>query len=197
LRVYGASNTEVNFDSCQFQWFTVDINTPFMEFYGSGGRIRFSGNTVTFPALGGVNSPDYFMKVRGEAWDIESDRPLYNGSILLQYINSDSAGNSATLGYGSKIIPSRTGYYPGNADGRALYGEYLRSQSTTSIEKIYVGRTVSGSENMAAIGSVNITTALPTTAATPGIYLNTNTAATRANLIFAKVGKTNTGWTAI
>lgn len=197
LYIYGDAS-KVTFDSCLMQWYCADVTRPFIRCYGSGGTLIFKGSLTAFSTSGSPQvRPNNLIMVMGNAWGVSSENLIKDGSTFLTWVNVDASGNAGAFGYGNQIFPAERGTYPGNGAGAAIYGEYVRQLPLISTTKVYLGRSIEGVQPMAAIGTVDTMAALPTVAATPGLYLNANVGATAANLLFKKTGTGTGGWTAI
>lgn len=146
--------TSVTFDTCSFQWWIAageSAQTPFIRCYGGNGSVRFRGRNYFAPCFN--NSPvvpNDFMRVKGNSWTVLAEEPIQVSGVDLTWLTVNALNSPNDFGYGNAKFPTETVSYPGNGVGQAQYGEYIRQLGSTSVTRLYIGRSQSGAEPMAS-----------------------------------------------
>lgn len=187
--------SSLTIDNSDLQWHLVVATKPIIRVHGGLAKITYNPKSASYSSSSPIKTkPDNLITINGAGgFQLEVLNNPKFGSEELTFEVVDSSGSPNAYGYGKIPIRKTTQSFVGGAG----YGEYITSQNQTVMKRLLVGKGQDGVGDMAAIGTVDITTLSPTTAAKAGIYINTNVAATRANKVFIKVGDDAAGWTAL
>lgn len=203
VRIHGDGG-KISFIDTSLQYTIDSIDDCPIRVYGGQNDIilGFSAISPTTNSLkdGGGNfvKPRNLIRSRGNQNNFTVLTPMRFLTENYSYLCVDAAGDPGGfygLNGGIPLVPSnRTGF-----NNAAEYGLQLINHKASILEKLWIGT----GTNLFAVGSVDTTAALPTIAAKPGIYYNTNPARTKANTLFIKIGDPavtipdNVGWFAV
>jgi hypothetical protein len=203
IRIYGDGG-KISFIDTSFQYAIDSIDDCPIRVYGGQNDIilGFSAISPTSNSLkdGGGNfvKPRNLIKSRGNDNNyivLTSMKFLTQDYSFLCVDATGDPGGFYGLNGGIPLVPSNKAGFSNAAE----YALQVIKYKPSIIEKLWVGT----GADLSAIGQVSTTAALPTVAAKPGLYINTNPARTKANALFIKIGDPsvtipdNVGWFAI
>jgi hypothetical protein len=190
IRMHGDGGS-LEFDNPDLQWYCTDIANAPIRIYGGVNLITLNFKTLSYCGSSPNKlKPTNLIMSKGNGNTFVVKKPMKFGANDHTFICVNDAGVDADYGYGNVplTVPEQDGFA-----NSTQYGLLLAKQKASLLERLWVGDGAAA----AAYGVVDTTAALPTVARPPGIYINTNAAATKANGLFLKLTSGATGWSAI
>jgi hypothetical protein len=195
IRMHGDGGS-LEFSNPDLQWWCSDIANAPIRIYGSVNLITLNFKTLSYCGTSPIKlKPTNLIMSKGNGNIFVVTKPMKftqpNQTVENHtYICVNDAGVDVDYGYGNVplIVPAQDGFV-----NTTEYGLLLAKQKATLLDRLWVGNTTAA----AAFGVVDASGALPTVARPPGIYVNTNSTATKANGLFLKLGSGAGGWSAI